>query len=83
MVAGVLAGAWHGPRRVECSYPALDFYDGKGVLETLARELGADKLRIRAAELPYLQPGRSAEVLIGGSPVGWLGEVHPLVRAIV
>ena len=77
VVAGVLAGAWHPPAW-NVPTTALDFYDGKGILETLARELGADKLRFRAAELPYLQPGRSAEVVIGGAVIGWLGEVHPL-----
>jgi phenylalanyl-tRNA synthetase beta chain len=80
VVAGVLAGAWHPPAWNVPTTP-LDFYDGKGILETLARELGVDKLRFRAAELPYLQPGRSAEVVIGGNVIGWLGEVHPLVAA--
>ena len=35
-------------------------------------------VQVRAADLPQLQPGRSAEVLLGGEVVGWLGEVHPL-----
>jgi phenylalanyl-tRNA synthetase beta chain len=78
VVAGVLAGAWHPPAWNEPT-TALDFYDGKGIIETLGREVGADKLRFRAADLPFLQPGRTAEVLIGGEAIGWLGEVHPLV----
>ena len=28
---------------------------------------------------PFLHPGRTAAVSIGGAPLGWLGEVHPLV----
>ena len=36
-------------------------------------------MKVRAAELRHLQPGRSAEVLLGGQVVGWLGEVHPAV----
>ena len=78
MLAGVLAGAWHRPAWNEPAEP-LDFFDGKGVLETLARELGLERFKVRAAELPWLQPGRAAEVLVGGEVVGWLGEVHPLV----
>jgi phenylalanyl-tRNA synthetase beta chain len=78
VVAGVLAGAWHPPAW-DVPTTSLDFYDGKGVLETLARELGADKLRFRAGDVAFLQPGRAADVLIGGDVIGWLGEVHPLV----
>ena len=79
-VGGVLAGSWHRPAWNEPAV-ALDFFDGKGVIETLARELGLKRFKVRAAELPFLQPGRAAEVLVGGEVIGWLGEVHPLVLA--
>lgn len=78
VVAAVLAGAWH-PSEWNDPSVELGFFDGKGVLETLARELAIDKFRVRAADLPWLQPGRASEVLIGGDVVGWLGEVHPSV----
>jgi len=77
-VAGVLAGAWHRPEWNDPA-PALDFFDGKGVLEQVASELGLKHLRLRVADLPHLQPGRSAEVLLRDEVIGWLGEVHPLV----
>ena len=35
--------------------------------------------RVAAATEPFLHPGRSAAVVVGDEPVGWLGEVHPLV----
>jgi phenylalanyl-tRNA synthetase beta chain len=57
----------------------LDFFDGKGVLEVLAREFGVRRFKVRAAEMPWLQPGRSAEVVAGGEVIGWLGEIHPAV----
>jgi phenylalanyl-tRNA synthetase beta chain len=78
VVAGVLAGSWDRPGWNDAP-PALDFFDGKGVLQTIAEELGLAKWRVRSAELPWLQPGRSAEVIVGGDVVGWLGEVHPAV----
>ena len=78
VVAGVLAGAWHRPSWNEKSV-ALDFFDGRGVLENLVSELGLERFKLRAAEHPHLQPGRSADVTIAGQRVGWLGEVHPLV----
>ena len=55
-----------------------DFFVLKGVLEALAAGLGAELSFERAAE-PFLHPGRSAAVEIGGVPAGWLGELHPLV----
>ncbi|WP_251211985.1 phenylalanine--tRNA ligase subunit beta [Adlercreutzia murintestinalis] len=82
-VASVLAG--HMLARTWNSDPAaFDFFDGKGVLESLARELALPKVRFKALdadEAPYLQPGRAAQMLAGGIVIGWVGEVHPLVSA--
>lgn len=80
-VAGVLAGAMH---RAGWNQPAVpfDFFDGKGVLESVARELALPKVRFRAldaADASHLQPGRAAEMMAGGAVIGWVGEVHPLV----
>ncbi len=80
MVAGVLAGSWNEPAWNAPAVP-LDFFDGKGVVETLVREFALDKFKIRPAELPHLQPGRTAELVLRGDVVGWLGEVHPTVAA--
>ncbi len=55
-----------------------DFYALKGVLEALAGQLGAE-LGFEPAEEPFLHPGRSARVSVGGVAAGWLGEIHPLV----
>lgn len=61
--------------------PAFDFFDGKGAIESLARELALPKLRFKALvgeEAPQVQPGRGAQVLSGGTVLGWVGELHPL-----
>ncbi len=79
-LAGMLAGsmgeaAWNAP-----AVP-FDFFDGKGAVESLARELAIPKLRFKALEAdeaPFLQPGRAAQVSSGGSVLGWVGEIHPL-----
>ena len=73
-VGGALAGRWHRPTWDD-EPPQLDFFDGKGVFGALAESLGIERWKLRAAEMPWLQPGRSAEVLVGGDVVGWLGEV--------
>ena len=65
------------PRGTSLRAP-LDFFDGKGVLETLAaRPRSRRASRCARPSCRWLQPGRAAEVLVGGEVVGWLGEVHP------
>ncbi|MEY8461511.1 phenylalanine--tRNA ligase subunit beta [Eggerthellaceae bacterium 24-137] len=77
VLAGAMADtAWNAP-----AVP-FDFFDGKGVVESIARELACPKVRFRALtaeEAPQLQPGRAAEMLSNGAVIGWVGEVHPLV----
>ena len=79
-VAGVLAGAM-GEASWNANPAPFDFFDGKGVVESLAHEMAVPKLRFRAIDpddAPFLQPGRAAEVLSGGTKLGWVGELHPL-----
>ncbi|MGO9498456.1 MAG: phenylalanine--tRNA ligase subunit beta [Solirubrobacteraceae bacterium] len=79
-IGAVLAGtvrrrSWRGGNA-----PAVDFFAIKGVLEGLMDRVRADWHLARAAE-PFLHPGRSASILVAGAPVGWIGEVHPLVAS--
>ena len=79
-LAGVLAGSMN-PVGWNVEERPFDFFDGKGVVENLARELALPKLRFKALEAdeaPHLQPGRGAAVLSGGTELGWVGEIHPL-----
>ena len=79
-VAAVLAGAMRDAGWNDAP-AAFDFFDAKGVVENLARELALPKLRFKALsadEAPHLQPGRAAVVLSGGTELGWVGELHPL-----
>ncbi len=55
-----------------------DFFSLKAALEALAVQLGV-VLTYEAAPEPFLHPGRAAAVSVGDVPIGWLGEVHPLV----
>lgn len=79
-LAAVMAGAMNNPAWNKESV-AFDFFDGKGVIESLMRELALAKPRFKALsaeEAPHLQPGRAAQVLDGGTVLGWIGEIHPL-----
>ncbi|MDQ7730257.1 phenylalanine--tRNA ligase subunit beta [Halomonas sp. SpR8] len=60
----------------------VDFYDLKGDLESLLALGGnADAWRFEPAEHPALHPGQSAQLLHCGEPAGWIGTLHPQVRA--
>jgi phenylalanyl-tRNA synthetase beta chain len=59
-----------------------DFFAAKGVLAGLLDTLRAPWAIERAIEPePFLHPGRAAGIIVGGEPVGWLGEIHPQVAA--
>jgi phenylalanyl-tRNA synthetase beta chain len=76
---GALAVVPLAPRSWRGGGEAVDFFALKGVLEALAAGLGCPPLAFEAASEPFLHPGRSAAVSLGGARLGWLGEVHPLV----
>ncbi len=81
-VAGVMSGAWGDVTWIQKERP-LRFFDGKGVVEELLAQLRIEKVRFRPAEgegYAFLQPGRGAEVLSGGTVLGWVGEIHPAAR---
>ncbi len=58
----------------------LDFYDLKGILETLLSRLRVTGYSFVPAEHPTFQRGRAAGLVIGEAEVGVLGEVDPTVR---
>ena len=57
----------------------MDFFDLKGVVETLMIRLGEDG-SFEPGEHDAFHPGRCARVRVNGEDVGVMGELHPLVR---
>ena len=51
------------------------------VVRRLAAALRVERLSLSAGTAPGLHPTRTAEVLVAGLPVGWVGEVDPEVGA--
>jgi phenylalanyl-tRNA synthetase beta chain len=60
--------------------PEPDYFVAKAVVEAVGAALGVP-LDFEAPSMPepFLHPGRSALVSVDGAPIGWLGELHPLV----
>jgi phenylalanyl-tRNA synthetase beta chain len=57
----------------------VDFFDLKNDVDVL---LAPAQIRVESASHPALHPGRSARVLLNGSAIGWLGELHPRLQRI-
>lgn len=76
-----LSGPAHTPSWRDADAGAGDFYALKGIIEAIGANAGVE---IGFAPLdgeahPYLIPGRSAQLIADGLPIGYIGELHPLV----
>jgi len=72
-----IAGLCYGPVKPEQwgeATRSVDFFDAKADVEALCYPA---KPRFVAATHPALHPGQSAEILLNGETVGWLGTLHP------
>jgi phenylalanyl-tRNA synthetase beta chain len=66
----------------------VDFFDLKGIIETLLSRLHVSGVVYEPAEHPTFQPGRTARLRVGdpstrssqGPEIGFVGEVHSAVR---
>jgi phenylalanyl-tRNA synthetase beta chain len=57
----------------------LGFFDLKGILEALASDLHLPAVSFRPSKAAYLHPGKAAEIVVDGRPIGSFGEMHPKV----
>jgi phenylalanyl-tRNA synthetase beta chain len=76
-LAGLATGArypvlWNMPRNEE-----IDFYDVKGALETLLEGLDVSGVQFSPSAVPFLHPGKSADLLLDGHNIGYVGELSP------
>lgn len=60
-------------------YGEGDFFNMKGVVEEFFEKVGVQGKETYDPNSgkPYLHPGRQANIIYGGTVVGYLGEVHP------
>ncbi|MDK2103534.1 phenylalanine--tRNA ligase subunit beta [Acinetobacter baumannii] len=54
----------------------MDFFDFKGEVEEILAA-GRVKVEYVGSERPWLHPGQSAEILVDGQSIGYLGRLHP------
>ena len=75
--------AMTGPREAGGWLPAdetpVDFFDIKGVVESLLDGLHVAEIAYRPAQHLAFYPGRTADVLVNGQSIGLVGQLHPHV----
>lgn len=62
--------SWHGKAQ------PMDFFDFKGDIEEILAA-GRVKVEYVRSERSWLHPGQSAEILVNGQSIGYLGRLHP------
>ncbi|MDG0957608.1 phenylalanine--tRNA ligase subunit beta, partial [Bacillus paranthracis] len=76
-LAGVMTGlalhhAWQGEKKV------VDFFVVKGVLEGLFDVLGvSNQITYAPAKREGMHPGRTADIVLEGEVIGFIGQLHP------
>ena len=55
----------------------LDFFDLKGIVESLVAELHLEEVDYVPAQSAHLHPGKSADLLVGKAAMGQFGQLHP------
>jgi phenylalanyl-tRNA synthetase beta chain len=81
-VGALLTGAVRPATWREPEPRAADFYAAKGTLGGMLDSIRAPWTVAEAGDPEtFLHPGRSGQVVVGGAPAGWIGELHPEVAA--
>lgn len=79
-----LVAAMSGKRQIDYwdshSKSLIDFFDLKGVLESLISGLHLNDLTLTPAERACFHPGKTAEIRIGDTVIGVIGELHPALH---
>ncbi|MHA3892960.1 phenylalanine--tRNA ligase subunit beta [Acinetobacter sp. GXMZU3951] len=68
------AESWHAKPQ------AMDFFDFKGEVEEILAA-GRVKVEYVRSERVWLHPGQSAEMMVNGVSIGYLGRLHPSLEA--
>lgn len=79
-LAIVMTGPLEPPDWKQAESSPVDFYDLKGVVEGLARDLHLGETNYAASANEIFHPGRAAVLRIGDKEAGIFGELHPLIR---
>jgi phenylalanyl-tRNA synthetase beta chain len=72
LLSGKLDPHHFSDKRKEC-----DFFDLKGILESLFSSLALPGMRLERTNLSIMHPGRQAKIFIKDVNIGMIGQLHP------
>lgn len=79
-LAAAITGAWH-QHAWQGEKKQVDYFVLKGVLEGLFTKLGLlDRVTFEQAQVDGMHPGRTANLLLDGQKIGFIGQLHPTVQ---
>lgn len=78
-LALVMTGVREEQNWLEAATAPVDFFDLKGVIETLLDGLHVSEVAFRPTRHQAYYPGRVAELTVNGQTIGVLGQLHPHV----
>lgn len=79
-LAALISGNWAHQNWMGVKQP-VDFYLLKGILESLINRLGIGAVAFEATtNREGMHPGRTANVLVNGEVIGYIGQLHPTVE---
>ncbi|MDA8442610.1 MAG: phenylalanine--tRNA ligase subunit beta [Peptococcaceae bacterium] len=77
-IAGLACGTV--PKTWNQAQVTQDFFFVKGALQSLFTDLGINNYSfISVKDIPFMHPGRTANIMIRGKVAGFMGELHPEV----
>jgi phenylalanyl-tRNA synthetase beta chain len=78
---GVLVSGRRCPEGWDQEKAPVDFYDVKGDVENICRELRMPHVSFTAASIEnFYHPGKACTIFMGNDAVGSMGEIHPEVQ---
>jgi phenylalanyl-tRNA synthetase beta chain len=81
-VGALLTGAVRPATWREPEPRAADFFAAKGAVGAMLDSIRAPWTVAEAGDPEtFLHPGRCGQIVVGGAPAGWIGELHPEVAA--
>ena len=68
---------WTDSKAAAADGQKVDFFDLKGIVQSLVSDLHLAKATYRKSEVGWMHPGRSATLVVDGKAIGDFGELHP------